>query len=63
MINVPYDDALVLFRMLAALLGLICYAHVSACMQFMIPMVMDFPHDSWVMIRGLESSALSIQYG
>ena len=33
MINIPYDDALVLIRMFSAFLGIICYAHISACMQ------------------------------
>jgi hyperpolarization activated cyclic nucleotide-gated potassium channel 2 len=63
MINIPYDDALVLIRMFSAFLGIICYAHISACMQFMIPMIMNFPHNSWVMIRGLQNERLSIQYG
>lgn len=61
--SIPYDDALVMFRMLTVLMSLLCYAHISACMQFMIPMITGFDHDTWVVIRGLEDANFSTQYG
>lgn len=63
MMSIPYDDALVMFRMLTVLMSLLCYAHISACMQFMIPMITGFDHDTWVVIRGLEDANFSTQYG
>jgi len=62
-ISLPYDGAMVFFRMLFVLLCLLCYAHLSACMQFMVPMIMGFEHDCWVVIRGLEDKSLAVQYG
>jgi CRP-like cAMP-binding protein len=63
MMSIPYDDALVILRILTVILTLLCYAHISACMQFMIPMITGFEHDTWVMIRGLETAEFSVQYG
>jgi len=63
MVSIPYDDALMLFRMLTALACLMLYAHISACMQFMIPMITGFENNSWVVIRGLKDATFSVQYG
>ena len=65
MFNLPYDSALMLFRMFASLCGLMLYAHLSACIQFMVPMLMSFPDDCWVRMRGLhhEDTKLHKQYG
>lgn len=63
MMSIPYDDALVILRILTVILSLMCYAHISACMQFMVPMITGFDHNSWVIIRGLETADFSTQYG
>ena len=63
MMSIPYDDALVILRILTVILTLLCYAHISACMQFMVPMITGFDHNTWVMIRGLETAEFSVQYG
>ena len=64
MFNFPYDSALVLFRMSAAFMSLLMYAHISACMQFMIPMVLDYPQDTWVRVRGFHKpdTPTGVQY-
>ena len=31
-------------------------AHWNGCMQFLVPVLDDFPDDSWVMIHGLRVS-------
>ena len=63
--NLPYDSALVFFRMFAAFLCLLLYAHVSACIQFMVPMVMDYPANTWVRVRGFHKpdTKFGVQYG
>ena len=63
--NLPYDSALVYVRMFAAFLCLLLYAHVSACIQFMVPMVMDYPANTWVRVRGFhkEGTSPKVQYG
>jgi hypothetical protein len=65
MFNLPYDSALVLLRMLGAFLCLLLYAHLSACIQFMVPMVMEFPKGCWIRQRGLHTidTDLDLQYG
>ena len=65
MFNLPYDSALMLFRMFASLCGLLMYAHLSACIQFMVPMLTNYPDDCWVRMRGLhhEDTKLHEQYG
>merc|ERR1712123_511310 len=65
MFNLPYDSALVFFRMFAAFLCLLLYAHVSACIQFMVPMVMQYPNYTWVRVRNFHTpeTRLIVQYG
>ena len=37
--------------------------HWSGCLQFLIPMLQGFPHDSWVSINELQASLnISFQY-
>jgi len=59
----PYDGAMLLIRIFCILFSLLTYAHISACLQFMVPMILDFPHNSWVVIRNLQYDTLSRQYG
>jgi hypothetical protein len=64
MFNLPYDSAIIYMRMIAAFLWLLLYAHVSACIQFMVPMVLQFPENCWVRIRGLhKDTSAGVQYG
>ena len=65
MFNLPYDSALVLFRMSAAFMSLLLYAHLSACLQFMIPMVLKYPENTWVRLRGFHKpeTKTGVQYG
>jgi len=56
MFNLPYDSALAFFRVLSAFLIILIYAHISACIQFMVPMVLQFPKDTWVRTRGLHDN-------
>ena len=65
MFNLPYDSALVFFRMFAAFLCLLLYAHVSACIQFMVPMVMQYPKNTWARVRNFHTpeTRLIVQYG
>jgi len=63
MLSIPYDEALVFLRILTVIFTLLCYAHISACMQFMVPMITGFDHNTWVIIRGLETADFSTQYG
>lgn len=66
MFNLPYDSALAFFRVLSAFLIILIYAHISACIQFMVPMVLSFPKDTWVRIRGLHDNDKTLtvaQYG
>ena len=65
MFNLPYDSALVLLRMLGAFMCLLLYAHLSACIQFMVPMVMEFPKGCWVRMRELHTkeTGFNLQYG
>jgi hyperpolarization activated cyclic nucleotide-gated potassium channel 2 len=37
---------------LICMMFLIC--HWSGCLQFLVPMLQGFPHDSWVTINELE---------
>lgn len=64
MFNLPYDSALAVFRVLSAFLIILIYAHISACIQFMVPMVLQFPADTWVRQRGLHKDTSTVaQYG
>jgi len=66
MFNLPYDSALAFFRVLSAFLIILIYAHISACIQFMVPMVLQFPKDTWVRTRGLHDNNVTstvAQYG
>ncbi|KAJ7367433.1 Potassium/sodium hyperpolarization-activated cyclic nucleotide-gated channel 3 [Desmophyllum pertusum] len=37
-------------------------AHWNGCMQYLVPVLDDFPDDSWVMIHGLKDKAWTEQY-
>ncbi|XP_020610666.1 potassium/sodium hyperpolarization-activated cyclic nucleotide-gated channel 2-like [Orbicella faveolata] len=37
-------------------------AHWNGCMQYLVPVLDDFPDDSWVMIHGLRDKAWTEQY-
>lgn len=65
MFNLPFDSALVLLRMMGAFCSLLLYAHLSACVQFMVPMVMGYPDNCWVRLRGLHlpDTLFGRQYG
>ena len=65
MFNLSYESGLLYLRTIGALVCLLLFAHVSACIQFMVPMIMNYPQDTWVRVRGFHKvdTSTSEQYG
>jgi len=50
-------------RYIKLVMMMLVVAHWNGCMGFLIPMLQEFPEDSWVRLNGLENSDWSEQYG
>lgn len=61
-----YEEILNVTRSVIRFINLISLmmlvAHWNGCMQYLVPVLDDFPDDSWVMIHGLRDKAWTEQY-
>ncbi|XP_076799756.1 potassium/sodium hyperpolarization-activated cyclic nucleotide-gated channel 2-like [Clavelina lepadiformis] len=52
--NLQYDLAVSLLRLAYLVLILFLVCHWNGCLQYMVPMLYEFPNDTWVRMRGLD---------
>nr|XP_039270745.1 potassium/sodium hyperpolarization-activated cyclic nucleotide-gated channel 2-like isoform X1 [Styela clava] len=53
--NFQYELALAFARIMNLIMLMLFICHINGCLQYMVPMFMSFPEDTWVSIRGLEN--------
>lgn len=51
--NFSYDSALAAIKLIVLILVLLLFCHISACMQFLVCVIQEFPNKSWVKLAGL----------
>ncbi len=47
-----------IMRIVNLVIVMVMLAHWNGCIQFLIPYIQDFPHNSWVVINRLKVSNL-----
>ena len=52
-VGLQYDLAVAAVRIFNLVCLMLLIGHLNGCLQFMVPMLNDFPHDSWIMIDNL----------
>ena len=53
-----YDLASAVVRIVNLIGMMLLLCHWDGCLQFLVPMLQDFPHDCWVSINGMVVSTL-----
>lgn len=48
-----YDLASAVVRIVNLIGMMLLLCHWDGCLQFLVPMLQDFPHDCWVSINGM----------
>ncbi|XP_057302359.1 potassium/sodium hyperpolarization-activated cyclic nucleotide-gated channel 1-like [Hydractinia symbiolongicarpus] len=51
------------FRYIKLVLMMLLVAHWNGCLGFLVPLMQEFPKNSWVALNGLENAHWSEQYG
>ena len=52
-VGMQYDLAVAAVRIFNLVCLMLLIGHWNGCLQFLVPMLNDFPSDSWVMVDGL----------
>lgn len=52
--NFQYELALAFARIMNLVMLMLFICHLNGCLQYMVPMFLQFPNDTWVAIRGLQ---------
>ena len=42
-----------IFQIIGKIFGLLLVCHITGCLQYLVPRLLEFPEDSWVAIRGI----------
>ncbi|CAH6870876.1 Hcn4 [Phodopus roborovskii] len=58
----PYSDFSAVVRIVNLIGMMLLLCHWDGCLQFLVPMLQDFPHDCWVSINGMVNNSWGKQY-
>jgi len=56
------DTAIIAVKLLGVVAIILTFCHLSACCQFLVPLLYDIPPDTWIAFRNLEYKEFYIQY-
>nr|O70507.2 RecName: Full=Potassium/sodium hyperpolarization-activated cyclic nucleotide-gated channel 4; AltName: Full=Brain cyclic nucleotide-gated channel 3; Short=BCNG-3 [Mus musculus] len=60
--HMTYDLASAVVRIVNLIGMMLLLCHWDGCLQFLVPMLQDFPHDCWVSINGMVNNSWGKQY-
>uniref|UniRef100_A0A8C4PXM5 Cyclic nucleotide-binding domain-containing protein n=1 Tax=Eptatretus burgeri TaxID=7764 RepID=A0A8C4PXM5_EPTBU len=60
--HMTYDLASAVMRIFNLIGMMLLLCHWDGCLQFLVPMLQEFPHDSWVAINRMQNVTWEIQY-
>jgi len=61
-VGLQYDLAVAAVRIFNLVCLMLLIGHLNGCLQFMVPMLNDFPRDSWIVIDNLQNATWAEQY-
>lgn len=56
-VNIQYDLAVAAVRIFNLVCLMLLIGHWNGCLQYLVPMLYDFPEDSWVVVDNLTVSS------
>ncbi|XP_069898817.1 potassium/sodium hyperpolarization-activated cyclic nucleotide-gated channel 4 [Dipodomys merriami] len=60
--HMTYDLASAVVRIVNLIGMMLLLCHWDGCLQFLVPMLQDFPHDCWVSMNGMVNNSWGKQY-